>query len=101
MEIYKDNLVDKLSNIMDNSQSGNFDFSYVKDFHQNYIDIQTNLQLLRELKEFRITKKVNSYLTSHPLIEALVIREVLDKLPEGYNWEVETLQEIVKVVQSQ
>ena len=101
MEIYKGKLTDRLSEIMTDSQCGNFDFSYVKDFHQNYIDTQTNLQLLRELRKFRITKEVNDYLTSHPLIEALVIREVLDKLPKDYNWEQETLQEIVKVVQSQ
>lgn len=101
MEIYKGKLTDRLSEIMTDSQCGNFDFSYVKDFHQNYIDTQTNLQLIEELSKFRITNEVNDYLTSHPLIEALVIREVLDKLPKDYNWEQETLQEIVKVVQSQ
>jgi hypothetical protein len=101
MEIYKDGLADKLSKIMKDSQSGNFDFNYVKDFHKNYVDTQTNLKLIQELTEFRITNKVTSYLTSHPLIEALVIRELLNKLPNGYNWEQETLQEIVKVIQSQ
>lgn len=101
MEIYKDGLTDKLSEIMHDSQSGNFDFNYVKDFHKNYVDTQTNLKLIQELTEFRITNKVTDYLTSHPLIEALVIREVLDRLPNGYNWEQETLQEIVKVIQSQ
>jgi len=101
MDIYKGNLVDKLTKIVDNSQLGNFDFSHVKDFHQNYVNTQPNLKLLQELRKFRITKEVSSYLTSHPLIEALIIREVLDKLPKDYNWEQEALQEIVKVVQSQ
>ena len=101
MDIHKENLVDKLTKIVDNSQLGNFDFSYVKDFHQNYVNTQPNLKLLQELRKFRITKEVSSYLTSHPLIEALIIREVLDKLPKDYKWEQKTLQEIVKVVQSQ
>jgi len=100
MEIYEGNLVDKLTKIVDDSQVGNFDFSYVKDFHQNYVNTQPNLKLLQELKKFRTTHEVSSYLTSHPLIEALVIREILNKLPKDYNWEVETLQEIVKVLQS-
>lgn len=101
MEIFKDTFSDRLADIMKSSQSGNFDFSYVKNFHQTYIDTQINLQLLKELKDFRITKEVTSYLTSHPLIEALVIREVLNHLPKDYNWEQQTLQEIVKVIQSQ
>ena len=101
MDIYKDTFVDKLAKIMNDSQVGSFDFSYVKDFHQNYVNTQPNLKLLEELRKFRITKKVSSYLTSHPLIEALIIREVLDKLPKDYKWEQKTLQEIAKVVQSQ
>jgi hypothetical protein len=100
-EIFNDSFSDKLSEIMNDSRSGDFDFGYVKNFHQNYIDAQSNLQLLDELKQFRRTKQLTNYLLSHPLIEALVIKEIINEVPKDYNWERQTLQEIVKMLQSQ
>jgi hypothetical protein len=86
---------------MNDCNAGSFNFDYVKKFHQTYIDAQTNLKILNELNEFKKTKIVTDYLTSHPLIEALIIKDLLNELPNDYNWEQETLQEIVKVLQSQ
>lgn len=101
LDIFQGNFPEKLNNIMNQCDVGNFNFDYVKDFHQTYVDTQKNLQLLDELEQFRKTKIVTEYLTSHPLIEALVIREISYAIPNDYNWEQETLQEIVKVIQSQ
>jgi hypothetical protein len=100
LDIYQDSFPSKLQDIMTSCNAGEFNFDYVKSFHQNYISAQPNLKLLSELDSFRQTKQVTNYLTSHPLIEALIIREIINEVPKDYNWEVETLHEIVKVVQS-
>jgi hypothetical protein len=101
LDIFQENFPNKLHDIMNDCNAGSFNFDYVKKFHQTYIDAQTNLKILNELNEFKKTKIVTDYLTSHPLIEALIIKDLLNELPNDYNWEQETLQEIVKVLQSQ
>lgn len=97
LDIFQGNFPKKLNNIMNTCDAGTFNFDYVKNFHQTYIDSQKNLQILNALQEFRQTKIVTEYLTSHPLIEASVIKELLNELPNDYEWEANTLQEIVKV----
>lgn len=97
-DIYQDTFPDKLQEIMTSCNAGEFNFDYVKSFHQNYISAQPNLKLLTELDNFRKTKQINNYLISHPFIEALIIKELLHELPKDYDWEAKSLQEIVNVL---
>ena len=101
LDIFKGSFSEQLSDIMNKCNVGTFNFDYVKEFHQTYVDSQKNLQILSELQEFRKTKIVTEYLTSHPLIEALVVKELLNELPVDYKWEADTLQQMIKVVQLQ
>jgi hypothetical protein len=80
LDIFKGSFSEQLSDIMNKCNVGTFNFDYVKEFHQTYVDSQKNLQILSELQEFRKTKIVTEYLTSHPLIEALVVKELLNEL---------------------
>lgn len=95
-EIYELDFPIRLQSIVGESDAGDFDFDYVKNFHHNYIASQPNLKFITEIQQFRQTKLLTEYLTSHPLIEAEVIRELYTDLPE--DWESKTLQEIVKAL---
>lgn len=98
-KIYSLDFPATLKSIID--EYGTFDFNYVEEFHHNYIDCQPHLQFIDDFENFCKTNTLTDYLLSHPLTQAMVILSIIDKIPSGYNWEQETLQEIVKVVQSQ
>jgi len=95
-EIYKETFIDKLSSIVKDKNAGDFDFEYAKSFHNNYIEAQQHLRFIDEINEFKKTKVLTAYLDSHPLIQAIVIKEIFDQLPT--DWETKTLQEIVKAL---
>lgn len=98
-QIYSSNFIETLKSIV--NIAGEFDFTYVNDFHPNYVDCQKHLQFITDYENFCKTKSLTDYLLSNPLSQAMVILEILDQLPLGYDWESKTLQEIVKVIQSQ
>lgn len=98
MEVYDNTLPSTLSNILKDVDVGTFDFSYVQHYHQTYLDAQAHIGYVDEIKKFRETKVLTEYLNSHPLLQALVIKEIFDQLPS--DWETKTLQEIVKAIQS-
>jgi len=92
-EIYKETLPEILEKIVSDNNAGDFNFDYVKTFHQNYIEAQNHLKYIDEIDTFKKTTILTEYLDSHPLIQALVIREIFDELPT--DWETKTLQEII------
>lgn len=94
-EIYQPDFPNKLEALISNKEIGDYNFDYVKSFHQTYIDNQSNLRYLDEIKTFRETGILTEYLNSHPLLRALVIMNMLTKLPNDYNWETKELSEIV------
>ncbi len=94
-EIYQSDFPNKLEMIVSDKDIGNYNFDYVKSFHQTYIDNQSNIQYLSEIKMFRETGVLTEYLNSHPLLRALVIKNMLLKLPNDYDWETKQLNEIV------
>ncbi len=49
---------------------------YVREFHENYIRAQPNLQWFTSLEYWRSTGKLDGYLQSHSIIEAELIREM-------------------------
>lgn len=99
LSIYGDNFTEILSNIINQLDIGTFDFTYASGFHQNYVDAQIHLQYITEIEKFRETKVLTEYLQSHSLIQALVIREIKHLIPDNFNWQSKTLQEIVKAIQ--
>lgn len=100
MEVYKDSLPLKIAKILKDVDAGTFDFTYVQNYHQTYVNAQPHVKYVDEIKKFRETKVLTEYLDSHALIQALVIRDIKKSLPNEYDWETKTLQEIVKAIQS-
>lgn len=96
MTIYDNSIFNLLESIAQESELGEFDFSFVKKYHPTYVKAQTNLKFKDEIINFRHTKKLNDYLLSHPLLQALTVMEMLVDT-EGIEWKNKTLQEIVKV----
>lgn len=94
-EVYKSDFPSKLESIVSGKDIGEYNFEYVKSFHQTYVDNQSHVRYLDEIKTFRETGILTEYLNSHPLLRALVIINLLPKLPESYDWESKDLQEIV------
>ena len=87
-----------LENILNITQaSDNFDCSYLKSFHQQYIDIQPNLQWFDSIKQWEETGELDSYLQSHSIIEAELIRKMFRKSGPIDGWENMTIAEINKV----
>lgn len=100
MKVYSPDFIDLLKSIVEETELGIFDFTHVREYHPKYVGAQPHLKFLDEIKEFNRTKQLTDYLCSHPLIQAYVIMELLPQIPNN-NWLDETLQEIVKGVQSQ
>ena len=100
MKVYSPNFVDLLKSIVEETEAGIFDFTHVREYHPKYVSTQPHLKFLDEIKEFNRTKQLTDYLCSHPLIQAYVVMELLPELSNN-NWLDQTLQEIVKGVQSQ
>ena len=94
-EIYQQNFPNKLESIVADKDIGNYNFEYVKSFHQNYIDAQPHIRYPEEIKKFRDSGILSEYLNSYSLLRALVIIDMLHKLPNDYNWESKELSEIV------
>jgi hypothetical protein len=95
-EIYKPTLTSTLESIVNNCEAGDFNFEYVKSYHHQYIEAQQHLKFIEEINEFKKTKILTEYLDSHPLLQALVIREIFDELPA--DWETKILQEIISTL---
>ena len=94
-KIYRLDFASTLKSMVD--IAGDFDFSYVNNFHHNYIECQQHLQFIVDFENFKNNKILSEYLLSNPLSQAMVILSIKDKLPPKYDWESKSLQEIVKV----
>lgn len=94
-EIYQSDFPNKIESIVSGNNIGEYNFDYVKSFHQTYIDNQQNIRYLSEIEQFRETGVLTEYLNSHPLLRALVIINMLPKIPNEFNWEAKDLSEIV------
>jgi len=97
MKIYNDTFMNHLKHIMDETESGEFDFTYANKFHPTYIAAQSHIAYISAISKFRKDKILTAYLCSHPLIEAFVIKEIMDKLPADFQWAEHSLQDIVDV----
>jgi hypothetical protein len=100
MNIFDSSIFDVLELIATESELGDFNFDFAKNYHSTYVNAQPNLKFKDEIFMFRHTKILNEYLCSHPLLQALTVKEVIADIP-NIEWKNKTLQEIVKVVQSQ
>lgn len=94
-DIYTNRLFEILEKITSETNVGTYNFDYVKQFHSSYVKHQTNLQYVAEMKEFRKTKTLTPYLNSHPYIKAMLIREMMPKFSNIFDWESKSLEEIV------
>jgi len=64
------------------SCSDRFTTAHVREFHQNYIDAQQNLEWFPSIQHWRLTGELTEFLTSNCYVEAFVIREIFEKI--GY-----------------
>lgn len=95
MSIYQNGIFDVLESIVTDATLGDFNFEYTKNYHPTYVNAQSNLKFKDEIFMFRHSKILTEYLCSHPLIQALTVKEVMADMP-NIDWEDKTLQEIVK-----
>jgi hypothetical protein len=94
-DIVNDKFLIWFNNFVNSIDAGNFDTSYVTKFHSTYVNAQPHLQWFEEIEKFRKTFQLTEYLESHSLLHAFVIMEVKPYLPDGYNWEKESIKDIV------
>lgn len=57
--------------------SNNFDLDIVKKYHHSYISVQPNLQWFDSVAHWELTGEIDDYLSSHSIIEAELIREIM------------------------
>jgi hypothetical protein len=92
LDVASQEFLNIFENIMIQSQvSDNFDLAYVKQFHNNYIKAQANLQWFDSINKWKQSGDLDDYLISHSIIEACVIREMyrnlkLDDITEWPNF---------------
>jgi hypothetical protein len=96
MDIYDNNIFNILEKIIQESDLGNFNFSFAKDYHPTYVSAQSSLKFKDEIFMFRHTKTLTAYLCSHPLLQALTVKEMLVDT-EGIEWKDKTIHEIVNL----
>lgn len=94
MSVYDNSIFEILESIVTESKLGDFNFDFTKDYHPTYVNAQTNLKFKDEIFMFRHTKILTEYLLSHPLLQALTVKEMLIDMP-NVEWKDKTLQEIV------
>jgi hypothetical protein len=81
LDIASTNFLTIFADIMNRSGvSNSYDLEYINQFHHNYIDAQLNLQWVESIRNWRATKQLDSYLTSHGIIEACLIKEIFKVL---------------------
>lgn len=93
-EIMSINFIDILESLILNLDIDTYNFTYCKNFHKTYIDAQSNLQYLEDIKKFRNENELSNFLCGSPIVQAVVIKQILNCFPRMYNWEQNTLQKI-------
>ena len=74
LDICSENFIPWLEQFMKDTQcSDDYDLDHVKKIHPQYIDAQKNLQWFNAINKWTLTGKIDSFLTSHAGIEAMVI----------------------------
>jgi hypothetical protein len=80
-DIVTPGFLDIFKNIIVKSKiSDNYDLTFFNQFHQNYIDAQPNLQWFDSIQRWKSTGQLDTYLTSHSIIEACLIKEIFKNL---------------------
>lgn len=81
LDVASEKFLERIKDIMERGQpSDQFDLDFINNFHQNYIDAQPNLQWFESVQHWKNTGELDSYLTSHSIIEACLIREIFNSL---------------------
>ena len=76
----------------------NFDCSHLREFHQQYIDAQDNLQWFKSIKEWQKNYALDEYLQSHSAIQAQLLKEMFRQsgvafitYDERERWEIQCI----------
>ena len=80
LDIASDRLPDMVDHILRASgASDNHAIDHLKQFHHNYVDAQKNLQWFDSYKHWNQTGKLDDYLLSHGIVQAQIIRRILQR----------------------
>jgi hypothetical protein len=79
-DIPSNKFLPKLKDILSISRiSDNIDFAVLKNYHDDYISAQPNLQWFNSFTRWEQTGELDSYLLSHGIIQAELIREIMHR----------------------
>lgn len=79
-DIPSNSFLPQLRHILETAEiSDNFDLDIVENYHNTYISAQPNLQWFDSVAHWEQTGEVDTYLTSHSIIEAELLREILTR----------------------
>jgi len=105
-DVVTDYFIDILNHILYNSDiSDNYDTSYVKNYHPNYVQAQQNLQWFESFRNWKDTGSIDDYLCSHSIIQAQILKEMFSHIDdrtlvrELVGWEDKSLDEINNIFQ--
>jgi hypothetical protein len=95
----KDIVSDKLPGVLEDinekfAYSNNFSSAYIKSFQPDYLETQTTIHWFSSIKSWRETGCLDDFLLSHSVIEALVIKEILESGFYPTDWKQRTTSEI-------
>jgi len=94
-DILQPNFVDHLEQAIAKSNTGTYDFSYVRKFHDTYVANQQSAQWFADIENFRRTGQCSKYLLHSNLTQAFVVEEVLPHVPKDVDWKTLTTLELV------
>lgn len=86
-DIISENYINELEQLIIQTDSGDFNFEFVKNFHKKYLENQINLKFLVDFTKWKKTGILSTYLeNSSPIVQAIIIREMLTILPSFYEY---------------
>ena len=79
-DIPSDKFLSKLQDILTTTGiSNNFNLDIVEKYHSDYVSAQLNLQWFKSFDYWNNSGNLDSYLTSHSMIEAELLREIMGR----------------------
>lgn len=100
-DIVSNNFIPWFKNFIKTCDAGDFDSTYVENFHETYIKYQPNLKWFDEIKKFRETYELNDYFRSHSLLHAFVLMEIDKYFNKYFDYKNKSIETILAEVKDQ
>ena len=102
-DVVRDSFPDFLTTFLEKSNvSSSYDTTYVKSFHQEFVESQANLQWFESVKNWREHKVIDDFIRSHSGIQGILLHEMLRDYPrlQKMNWKEMTIDEINEYIKT-